>query len=167
MVKLVGYRELENMGQQEKLEELFQNSMQLSRYGLRNSAEDVKRYGDVWIDATLGALLSPRTLNALDTALEELGVAGELSAAIKAEIDAVLALQRDALRHVEVDQSSAPTEVARPRGWRIRLSSKVRRAGQAGHSLSGSFREALGDLLPGWAKGILKVGEEVWEIYGE
>lgn len=167
MVELVSYRELESMGQQEKLEELFQNSMQLSRYRLQNAADDVQRYGNVWIDATRDALLSSRTLGALERALAELEEAGGLSAAIKAEIDAVIVLQRDALRHIEADQSGASTEEVRPRGWRIRLSGKVKRAGQAGHSLSGSFREALGDLLPGWAKGILKVGEEVWEIYGK
>ncbi|WP_157753814.1 hypothetical protein [Lysobacter capsici] len=167
MVELVGYRELENMGQQEKLEELFQNNMQLSRYGLRKATKDVQRYGGVWIDATRDALVSPRTLEALDSALQGLDEAKELVDAIKAEIDAVLALQRDALRHVEVDPSSAATEEARPHGWRRRFFGKVKRAGNAGHSLSGSFREALGDLLPGWAKGILKVGEEVWEIYGK
>lgn len=166
MVELFEYPNLESMSQREKLKELFQNSMELSRYGLQDAEGDVQHYGYVWIDATREALISHRTLSALSRALKELEVGGGLSAAIRAEIDAVLALQRDALLHAE-DQSSAPPEEARPRRRRIGLFGKRKRAGQAGHSLSGSFREALGDLLPGWVKGILKVGEEVWEIYGK
>jgi|SRR2546427_142379 hypothetical protein len=155
---------LEEMSWEEKLEELFRNGVQLSRLGLNLRSDDVQRYGHVWVEATEIALLSDNFIRAMVTALEGRRDAPELARALYAEVDAVIALQRHALRAVG---SSPPSETNRRKEWIRRWIGPGKRAGDATHSISGSFREALGDLLPDWAKGTLKVGEELWEIYGK
>ncbi|HHA2808158.1 MULTISPECIES: hypothetical protein [Stenotrophomonas] len=161
-------RSLETMDQEEKLRELFSNGLRLARFNLDSLPAEVKDYGAVWLSTTEVALVDERMIGALISALNTLRDERNLHAALIAEQDAVLVLQRDALRAIE-SSSQRDQETERPRrgGWITRVFGKARRAGDASHSLSGSLREALDDLLPGWAKGTLKVGEEVWEIYGK
>lgn len=155
---------LEEMSWEEKLEELFRNGVQLSRLRLMRLPDEVQRYGNVWVEATEAALVSDSFLRALASALDGREDAPALARALRTEVDAVIALQRHALRVVG---SSPPSEPNGRKEWIRRWIGPGKRAGDATHSISGSFREALGDLLPDWAKGTLKVGEELWEIYGK
>lgn len=159
---------LETMDQREKFRELFSNGLRLARLNLDRLPTEVKYYGAIWLSTTEFALIDERLISALVSALDRLRDEGNLHAALTAEHDAVLILQRDALRAID-SSSQQDREDERPRrvSWMKRVFGKARRAGDASHSLSGSLREALDDLLPGWAKGTLKVGEEVWEIYGK
>jgi len=164
MTEEVSTTPLEKMRWEKKLEELFRNGVRLSRLRLMLMPEEAQHYGKVWLEATEAALASDNFLRALTSALDEREDAPALAKALRTEVDAVIALQRDALR---VIGSSRPNALNGRKEWLRRWIGPGKLAGNATHSISGSFREALGDLLPGWAKGTLKVGEEVWEIYGK
>ncbi len=155
---------LEEMSWEEKLAELFRNGVRLSRLRLNRMPDDVQRYGKVWVEATEIALLSDNFIRAMVAALEGRQEAPELARALCAEVDAVIALQRDGLRAIG---SPPADDLRRDKKTRNRWLGPGKRAGDATHSIFGSFREALDELLPSWAKGTLKVGQELWEIYGK
>ena len=123
---------LEEMSWEEKLEELFRNGVQLSRLGLNLRSDDVQRYGHVWVEATEIALLSDNFIRAMVTALEGRRDAPELARALYAEVDAVIALQRHALRAVG---SSPPSETNRRKEWIRRWIGRPELCGTAHFSL--------------------------------
>lgn len=153
-----------------QLRHFFENLVELSR-----GAEAPKRFlsaqvsdkFNLWANQVEENFRSDAFLDEMTRALDEMRVVSEgLCDAFDKELAAVSALQDAALNHSEEPVQSAdiggePDERKREKNWRV-----VSRAGEASHSLLSSLREALAEALPGWAKGILKMGEELWEIYG-
>lgn len=119
-----------------------------------------------WAERLREAFFSSHLAREIVSALEVLRLKSkDLFEALKAELEAVVALQSYALEKPTEQETPAPgvsiDESRRPASH-IQTQS---RALSASKSLLGSLREALG-YLPDWAKGLLKVGEELIEIFG-
>jgi hypothetical protein len=101
----------------------------------------------------------------IEQALTKLSeTSNNLAESLELELDAILELQDYVLRSKrgqQVNTSESPTETA-PQS----IAQHNSRALSASKSLLNSLREALSHLLPDWAKGLIKVGEELIEIYG-
>jgi hypothetical protein len=119
-----------------------------------------------WAVRLRGAFASSRLANTVASALEKLRASSrDLAESLEAELLAVVALQDYVLRSAQDsngDASQTNAGKAIPRS----VTQDHNRALGASKSLLGSWREALGHLLPDWAKGLIKVGEELIEIYG-
>lgn len=123
-----------------------------------------------WVEHLSHSLVSDRFINALIYGMDWLKSQSEdLFVSLRLEMEAVVEYQDAALASAPPDGDgpesalSAPGSSKNANAHRRRLK---KRAGDASASLLSSLREALDEALPGWAKGLIKVGEEVLEIYG-
>lgn len=118
-----------------------------------------------WAEKLAEVFESSRLASAVATALEKLSESqSPIAGVLEAELSAVVGLQDYALERLEVldaTQTGEPASTSSTRAGAQDLS----RALSASKSLLGSLKEILDDL-PIWAKGLLKVGEELIEIYG-
>ena len=118
-----------------------------------------------WAEKLAEAFKSSRLASAVATALEKLSESqSPIADVLEAELSAVVALQNYALERLEVldaTQTGEPASTSSTRAGAQDLS----RALSPSKCLLGSLKEILDDL-PIWAKGLLKVGEELIEIYG-
>lgn len=118
-----------------------------------------------WAEKLAEAFELSSLASAVAAALEKLRESqSSLAGVLEAELSAVVALQDYALeKPQDPDEIHAgePAATSRSRA----KSQDLSRALSASKSLLGSLQEILKDL-PIWAKGLLKVGEELIEIYG-
>lgn len=118
-----------------------------------------------WAEKLAEAFKSSRLASAVATALEKLSESqSPIADVLEAELSAVVALQNYALERLEVLDATQTGEPASASSTRARAQD-LSRALSASKCLLGSLKEILDDL-PIWAKGLLKVGEELIEIYG-
>jgi exonuclease VII large subunit len=118
-----------------------------------------------WAKKLDEAFNSSRLASAVATALEELHEShSPLAGALEAELRAVVDLQNCALEQPQDQDATGTYEPIETSSARAKAKD-LSRALSASKSLLGSLREILKDL-PFWAKGLLKVGEELIEIYG-
>lgn len=125
----------------------------------------VREKFEQWAQKLAEAFDSSRLATAIATALGSLrNSQSQLADVLEAELEAVVALQGHALEQQPdpgAIQVGGPLETPRSRSSTQNHS----RALTASKSLLGSMREVLEDL-PIWAKGLLKIGEELIEIFG-
>lgn len=118
-----------------------------------------------WAEKLGEAFKSSRLASAVATALEKLSESqSPIADVLEAELSAVVALQDYALKRLEDLDATQTGKTASTSSTRAGAQD-LSRALSASKSLLGSLKEILDDL-PIWAKGLLKVGEELIEIYG-
>lgn len=143
------------------IQKFLNNLLDLCLVRLGRFPESIRGKLDRWADTLRNAYRKSNLAKAIAVALEELRAdSNELAEVLIAEIEAVVEIQEHALRLPDVAANQSP--VTQKSDSTSRAQS---RALKASATLLGSLREAVW-YLPDWAKGLLKVGEELVDILG-
>ena len=153
------------MTESEDLRLFFNQLTQLClKYSRGQFPPEVREALDRWSDASLEATRQSNFFELLESGLATLRDQSPLGRVMQQELSGVLALQSAAMNipgwPFDNDEIDVPTRKRLPI---FRLPAKAIRASK---SLLGSLREILKGLVPDWVLGILKVFEEIAEIYG-
>jgi len=149
----------------EDLLRFFEQTTELCyKYSRGQFPEEVHNALHRWSDASLEAASQNEFLELLEAGLAALRDQSPLGRLMEHELSGLLELQSRAL-----DNSGRPFNNGDPDTPSLRRSPNFRlpaRAIRASKSLLGSWREVLKGLVPDWVLGILKVFEEMTDIYG-
>jgi len=142
------------------VQEFLSNLIDLCLRRLNRFPVSVRGKLSSWAEKLRNGFRESRLAHAIASALEKLRTeAKELAEALIAEIEAVVELQNYALHGPKSTTLPTPENGSKESAARAET-----RALKASATLLGSLREAVW-YLPDWAKGLLKVGEEIIEIF--
>ena len=143
------------------IQEFLSNTIELCLRRLHIFPRSAREKLKAWAERLASSFHDSKLARTIASALEKLrDETKELADSLAAELEAVVALQRHALQ--------LPPRIKPAKSQVTEADSSLRsvnRGLKASATLLGSLREAVW-YLPDWAKGLLKVGEEIIEIFG-
>ena len=148
------------------VERFLSNMIDLCLGKIRRLPVAIREQSESWARKLKDAFTKSGLAKTVAGALEDLRPSAEhLYEALEAELKAQVAMQDHALTP-EHDQGMISPENSKMQPDSKVVSQEKNRALRASKSLLSSWRTVLDQSLPPWAKGLLKVGEELIEIYG-
>lgn len=153
------------MTEMEDLRLFFKQTAQLCHtYSRGQFPPEVREALSGWSEASLAAVQQTDFLDLLENGLATLREQSPLGGVMRQELSGVVVLQSAAINIPGWPYNNDEPGASNPRRFPIfRLPARAIRASK---SLLGSWREVLKGLVPDWVLGILKVFEEMTEIYG-